>query len=107
MSDTSFNRKRWFIARGSGWPKKRSKEPNQDDLRQESGTKHSQHGLTSGLSSLAVSSLPQSLLQARQGLGLPGNGRSDPQAADGLGASENHQVPQSLATSCDALFIVG
>lgn len=62
---------------------RRSKEPNQDDLRQVSGTKHSQHGLTSGFSSLAVTSLPQSLRHrvrvVRQGLGLPGNERSDPQ----------------------------
>lgn len=73
-----------------------SKEPKDNDLRQVSGAKYSQPGITSGLSSLAVSCHlgVQGIQGTGQGLGsgLGGVGSADPQAADGLEMRENPQV---------------
>lgn len=91
---------------------RRSKEPNQDDLRQVSGTKPSQHGLTSGLSSLAASSLPQSPLSARhrqrlsdKRWGSQGVGDLTLKQRMVLEQRRTTRFPQSLATSLNALVI--
>lgn len=92
---------------------RRSQEPNQDDLRRVSGTKHSQHGLTTGLSSLAGSSLPQSPLYEDTGQGLSDKDWGSQGTGDlifkqqmVLEQERSTRFPQALATSRNVLVTV-